>query len=71
MILVSGGRQAAPRHPWSRAAADLWGLRADEVQGEHVLNLDIGIPVDRLRDSLRAVLAGDEPPGVELEGHNR
>ena len=56
---------------WSRAAADLWGLRADEVQGEHLLNLDIGIPVDRLRDSLRAVLAGEEPPSIELDGHNR
>jgi two-component system, chemotaxis family, CheB/CheR fusion protein len=56
---------------WSRAAAELWGLRADEVQGEHLLNLDIGIPVDRLHDSLRAVLAGEEPPGIELDGHNR
>ena len=56
---------------WSRAAAELWGLRADEVQGEHLLNLDIGIPVDRLHDSLRAVLAGEEPPSIELDGHNR
>jgi two-component system, chemotaxis family, CheB/CheR fusion protein len=56
---------------WSRAATELWGLRAEEVQGEHFLNLDIGIPVDRLRDSLRAVLAGEETPDVELSGHNR
>jgi two-component system CheB/CheR fusion protein len=56
---------------WSRAAAELWGLRAEEVQGEHFLNLDIGIPVDELRDSLRAVLAGEEAPGLELHGHNR
>jgi len=46
---------------WSHAAAELWGLRAEEVQGEHLLNLDIGIPVGELLDPLRAALAGDEP----------
>jgi two-component system, chemotaxis family, CheB/CheR fusion protein len=56
---------------WSRAAADLWGLRQEEVQGEHFLNLDIGIPVDQLRNSLRAVLTGGDAPDVELTGHNR
>ena len=38
---------------WSRAAAETWGLRADEVRGEHLLNLDIGIPADQLRDPIR------------------
>jgi two-component system, chemotaxis family, CheB/CheR fusion protein len=56
---------------WSRAAADLWGLRAEEVQGEHFLNLDIGLPVGELRDPLRNALAGEEPGDVELHGHNR
>ncbi len=56
---------------WSRAAAELWGLRAEEVQGEHFLNLDIGIPVAQFRDPLRAALAGEEMPDVELTGHNR
>jgi two-component system CheB/CheR fusion protein len=56
---------------WSRAAAELWGLRPEEVHGEHFLNLDIGIPVGELRAPLRATLAGDEPPDVELVGHNR
>jgi two-component system, chemotaxis family, CheB/CheR fusion protein len=56
---------------WSHAAAELWGLRAEEVQGEHFLNLDIGIPVGELLTPLRAALAGDEPGDVELAGHDR
>jgi two-component system, chemotaxis family, CheB/CheR fusion protein len=56
---------------WSRAAADLWGLRAEEVQGEHFLNLDIGIPVGELSGSLRAAITGDDAADVELTGHNR
>ena len=56
---------------WSRAAADTWGLRADEVRGEHLLNLDIGIPADQLRDPVRAVLAGESQDDVVVRGHNR
>jgi two-component system CheB/CheR fusion protein len=56
---------------WSRRATDLWGLRDDEVEGEHLLNLDIGIPVQRLRDPIRGVLAGEEVSEVEVEGHDR
>ena len=56
---------------WSRAAAEAWGLREDDVRGEHLFNLDIGIPTDRLRDPIREVLAGDEHEDVVLEGHDR
>jgi two-component system CheB/CheR fusion protein len=42
---------------WNDKASDLWGLRADEVQGRSFLNLDIGLPVEPLRAPLRAVLA--------------
>ncbi|HVX23437.1 MAG TPA: CheR family methyltransferase [Acidimicrobiales bacterium] len=42
---------------WSQQAEELWGLRADEVDGRHFLNLDIGLPVDRLRTPIRSVLA--------------
>ncbi len=56
---------------WSRAAAETWGLRADEVRGEHLLNLDIGIPADQLRDPIRNVLAGAPQDELELQGHNR
>ncbi|MDQ3950031.1 MAG: PAS domain-containing protein [Gemmatimonadota bacterium] len=42
---------------WNRKAEDLWGVRADEVEGAHFLNLDIGLPVDRLRQPIRDALA--------------
>jgi two-component system CheB/CheR fusion protein len=44
---------------WSRHAEELWGLRMEEVSGHHLLNLDIGLPVERLRPALRACLAGE------------
>ena len=56
---------------WSRRTTDLWGLRDDEVEGEHLLNLDIGIPVQRLRDPIRRVLDGSETEEIELDGHDR
>ncbi len=56
---------------WSRRANELWGLRDDEVEGEHLLNLDIGIPVSRLRDPIREVLAGGSVEDLVLEGHDR
>ena len=43
---------------WNQEASDLWGLRGDEVEGQHLLNLDIGFPVDRLREPLKACLGG-------------
>jgi two-component system CheB/CheR fusion protein len=56
---------------WNRLATDLWGLRDDEVEGEHLLNLDIGIPVQRLRDPIRRVLADAGAEDLELDGHDR
>jgi two-component system CheB/CheR fusion protein len=56
---------------WSHAADELWGLREDEVEGLHLLNLDIGVPVAELRDPIRQVLAGTPQEPVLLEGHNR
>jgi two-component system CheB/CheR fusion protein len=56
---------------WNRRASELWGLRDDEAEGAHLLNLDIGIPVARLRDPIRQVLAGDQPEQLLVEGHDR
>ena len=56
---------------WSRRATELWGLRDDEVEGEHLLNLDIGVPVQQLRDPIRQVVSGAETPDLELGGHDR
>jgi two-component system CheB/CheR fusion protein len=56
---------------WSNAATELWGLRENEVNGEHFLNLNIGLPVGELRDPLRNALAGAKQDAVTLTGHNR
>jgi len=44
---------------WNHRAEDLWGLRAGEVQGKGLLNLDIGLPLADLRGIILPVLAGD------------
>jgi two-component system CheB/CheR fusion protein len=46
---------------WNTRAADLWGVRSDEAIGQHLLNLDIGLPLQSLRSTIRAQL-GDDPP---------
>jgi two-component system CheB/CheR fusion protein len=56
---------------WNDQATELWGLRDAEVEGLHLLNLDIGLPVEALRGPVRQVLAGNGQPTVVLEGHDR
>src|SRR6266850_8058729 len=57
---------------WNHRAEDMWGLRADEVHGRHFMNLDIGLPVERLHQPLRAVLAGETARAeLTLECRNR
>jgi PAS domain S-box-containing protein len=56
---------------WSPAASEVWGLREDEVEGHHLLNLDIDVPVGELRESIREVLVGSSPDPVRLDGNNR
>jgi two-component system CheB/CheR fusion protein len=56
---------------WNRHAQELWGLRLDEVEGEHLMNLDIGLPVERLHQPIRAGLAGEPPEPVAMPAVNR
>jgi two-component system, chemotaxis family, CheB/CheR fusion protein len=56
---------------WNEAAQELWGLRSDEVVGQHLLNLDIGLPLEPLRTPIRAVLAGEQPEPFTVEAVNR
>jgi two-component system CheB/CheR fusion protein len=56
---------------WNHRAEDLWGLRSGEVREKHFLNLDIGLPVDRLRTAVRAALAGETAPAVTVDAVNR
>ncbi len=57
---------------WNSRAEDLWGLRSEEVIGHSVLNLDIGLPVDKLRGVVRPCLSGDvDYNEVVIEATNR
>ncbi len=44
---------------WNDKSEDLWGLRSQEVVGQHFMNLDIGLPVEQLRQPIRDCLSGD------------
>ena len=58
---------------WTRQAHELWGLRADETVGHHLLNLDSGLPSSELHPWLRAVITGQEPAilGRQIAAVNR
>jgi two-component system CheB/CheR fusion protein len=57
---------------WTERAVDLWGLRSDEVLGQHFLSLDIGLPVEKLGRPVRNALNGDEKDTVVvLDATNR
>jgi two-component system CheB/CheR fusion protein len=57
---------------WNAQAADLWGLREDEAIGEHLLNLDSGLPADKLKPLIRdVVLAGAASREQTLTAVNR
>lgn len=51
---------------WNSKMEDLWGLRAEEAQGSHFWNLDIGLPVECLQQPLRAILNGQDSEDVLL-----
>jgi two-component system CheB/CheR fusion protein len=44
---------------WNDQAEEMWGLRSDEVRGQHFSNLDIGLPVDKVRPILAECIAGE------------
>jgi two-component system, chemotaxis family, CheB/CheR fusion protein len=57
---------------WSSRAQDLWGAPADEVEGRNLLTLDIGLPVEPLRECIQACLAGQSDLGnVVLDAVDR
>jgi two-component system CheB/CheR fusion protein len=45
---------------WNDHAAELWGLRSEEAQGQHFVNLDIGLPTEQLLPLVRSTLAGED-----------
>jgi two-component system CheB/CheR fusion protein len=57
---------------WSDRAADLWGLFPDEVRGQHLLNLDFGLPLDDVVPMMRDVIAERVPSAEQtIEATNR
>jgi two-component system CheB/CheR fusion protein len=58
---------------WNNGAEELWGVRADEAVGADLMKLDIGLPVDQLRQSIEAQLglADAAPQTVVLDAVNR
>jgi two-component system, chemotaxis family, CheB/CheR fusion protein len=46
---------------WNERAADLWGLRSDEVVGHSFYTLDIGLPAKELETMIRSVIGGNGP----------
>jgi two-component system, chemotaxis family, CheB/CheR fusion protein len=57
---------------WNEEAEDLWGLRGEEVAGQHLPSLDIGLPVEKLRRPIRNASAGNaEGNELVLDATNR
>jgi two-component system CheB/CheR fusion protein len=56
---------------WNRWSEEEWGLRTDEVVGKNIFNLDIGLPVEELREPLRRLVNGDVHETRTLDALNR
>ena len=69
VIVVDAGMHI---QAWNHRAEDLWGLREDEVAGRHLMNIDIGLPVTELRQSVKDCLSGEQDyQEVKLKALNR
>jgi two-component system CheB/CheR fusion protein len=57
---------------WNGRSFEMWGLRAEEVEGRNFLRLDVGLPVSELTEPLRSCLLGKRPePLPQLIGMTR
>jgi two-component system CheB/CheR fusion protein len=56
---------------WNAMATDLWGLRAEEVEGQDFLTLEIGLPVAELDDAVGRVLRGAREEQQSLSAVSR
>jgi two-component system, chemotaxis family, CheB/CheR fusion protein len=57
---------------WNSGSTDMWGVRPDEAEGQHLLGLDLGLPVERLKAPLRTILRnGQERIELVLDATNR
>jgi two-component system CheB/CheR fusion protein len=57
---------------WNGQARELWGLSSEEASDQHLFALELGLPVDRLKSPLRAVLSeGSSREEAVLDAVNR
>ena len=57
---------------WNGQARELWGLTEEEVDGRHLLALDIGLPEDRVDPMLRACVSdGGSPQEAVVDAVDR
>ncbi len=56
---------------WNHRAADLWGLRDDEVVGHSLLTLDIGLPVQEVAALVSGCLTGSGPNERVIDARDR
>ena len=57
---------------WNGKARELWGVTAAEAEDEHLMALDIGLPIEKLRQQIKDTLAGKtEREEVVVEATNR
>ena len=57
---------------WNRQAEELWGLRSHEAEGKNFLLLDIGLPLEDLRQPIRSCITGEaDYQEMILEAVNR
>lgn len=57
---------------WNQATEDFWGLRTREVEGQSFWDLDIGLPVDQLKNIIRSCLNEvDRMELVQINAINR
>jgi two-component system, chemotaxis family, CheB/CheR fusion protein len=57
---------------WNPGAQELWGIRQEEAVGTNLLSLDIGIPVEKLKQPIKSCLSGAKVTvDLDLSGTNR
>ena len=56
---------------WNTYAEELWGLRREEVEGNHLLSLDFGLPLDEIKLLVRSCLDGGDPKPLTVDAVNR
>lgn len=57
---------------WNGNTRELWGLTPEEAEDQHLMALDIGLPVEQLRQQVRDTLGGrSEREVVVLDATNR